>query len=390
MVLLLQYTLIFASVLILVALGGCFAEHSGVINLGLEGIMIMGALGGALTMRYVPNTAPAIVMLLAVIVVSALVGMVYSCLLAVASINFKADQTLVGTALNLLGTAGATVIVKAINTANNPDDVSSIIQYAGAKKAFTVNIGSFEFSWFMLVTALLLAITLVLDVIDSAVSYMIDTSGGLTVLSFSFVSILVSLISIVLNAGYLCYCLGIRRGEHMPYESLFDAFSFAGKAILLSIVEGIFIGLWSLLFVVPGIIAAYRYSFAMMDLCENPDLGVMEALDLSKQQTYGYKGQLFMLSLSFFGWLLLAGVAVTAVESILFGGVDNILSLETAASLSQAVSSTFLQQLFTSLASVVLTPDIRLSFCGFYLRVTQGDAPQRPQLPEGDPWDNDF
>lgn len=97
MILLLQYTLIFASVLILVALGGCFAEHSGVINLGLEGIMIMGALGGALTMRYVPNTVPAIVMILAVILVSALVGMVYSCLLAVASINFKADQTLVGT-----------------------------------------------------------------------------------------------------------------------------------------------------------------------------------------------------------------------------------------------------------------------------------------------------
>ena len=46
MSLLLQYTLIFASVLILVALGGCFSEHSGVINLGLEGIMIMGALGG--------------------------------------------------------------------------------------------------------------------------------------------------------------------------------------------------------------------------------------------------------------------------------------------------------------------------------------------------------
>ena len=52
MVLLLQYTLIFSSVLILVALGGCFAEHSGVINLGLEGIMVLGALGGALVMRY--------------------------------------------------------------------------------------------------------------------------------------------------------------------------------------------------------------------------------------------------------------------------------------------------------------------------------------------------
>ena len=162
MTLLLQYTLIFASVLILVALGGCFAEHSGVINLGLEGIMIMGALGGALTMRYLPSDASAIVIILSVILVAAAVGMLYSCLLAVACINFKADQTLVGTALNLLGTAGATVIVKAINTAANPDDVSSIIQYAAPKKAFTVNLGSFEFSWFMLVTALLLAASYVL------------------------------------------------------------------------------------------------------------------------------------------------------------------------------------------------------------------------------------
>ena len=57
MILLLQYTLTFASVLILVALGGCFSEHSGVINLGLEGVMIMGALGGALAVyarRLVP------------------------------------------------------------------------------------------------------------------------------------------------------------------------------------------------------------------------------------------------------------------------------------------------------------------------------------------------
>lgn len=156
MLLLLQYTLIFASVLILVALGGCFSEHSGVINLGLEGIMIMGALGGALAMRYVPNDVPAIVMILVVILAAVVFGMLYSALLAVACIHFKADQTIVGTALNMLGTAAATVIVKAINTASNPDDVSSIIQYSGAKKAFLVNIGSFEFNWFMLITAVIL------------------------------------------------------------------------------------------------------------------------------------------------------------------------------------------------------------------------------------------
>ena len=85
MLLLGQYTLIFASVLILVALGGCISEHSGVINLGLEGIMIMGALGGALAMRYMPADSPAFLMILVVILAAVVIGMLYSALLAVAS-----------------------------------------------------------------------------------------------------------------------------------------------------------------------------------------------------------------------------------------------------------------------------------------------------------------
>ena len=95
-------------------------------------------------------------------------------------------------------------------------------------------------------SALYLAIDLVLNLIDAAVSYMIYSSGGFTVLSFSFVSILVRLISIVLSAGFVRCCLGILRGEYMPYESLFDAFPFAGKVILLSNVEGLFIFLWAI------------------------------------------------------------------------------------------------------------------------------------------------
>ncbi|MBR6451896.1 MAG: ABC transporter permease [Lachnospiraceae bacterium] len=161
MTLLLQYTLIYASVLILVALGGCFSEHSGVINLGLEGIMVMGAMGGALAMKYLTGS-PSIVIILATILASALVGLVYSLLLAVACINFKADQTIVGTALNMLGTAGATVIIKAINTAANPDDVSSVVQYIESKKSFIVPFGNFHFNWFMLVTLILLVAAYIL------------------------------------------------------------------------------------------------------------------------------------------------------------------------------------------------------------------------------------
>ena len=156
MTLLLQYTLIFASVLILVALGGCFSEHSGVINIGLEGIMVIGALGGALMMKYLPAGTPAILMLLLTVLASVALGMVYALFLAVACINFKADQTIVGTAMNMLGTAAATVIVKAINTAENPDNVSSTIQYIAAKKAFLVKLGSFDFNWFMLLALLAL------------------------------------------------------------------------------------------------------------------------------------------------------------------------------------------------------------------------------------------
>ena len=154
--LLIQYTLLFASVLILVALGGCFSEHSGVINIGLEGIMVMGALGGALMMKFLPDGTSAIVMIVLVVLAAILLGMLYSLLLGVAAITFKADQTLVGTAMNLLGTAAATVFVKAMNTAESVDNVSSTIQYINAKKAFLVNINGFEFNWFMLLALIAL------------------------------------------------------------------------------------------------------------------------------------------------------------------------------------------------------------------------------------------
>ena len=156
MILLLQYTLIFASVLILVALGGCFSEHRGVVNIGLAGLMVMGALGGALMMKYLPATMPIPLVILLVILGSVIIGMIFSLFLGVAAIHFNADQTLVGTALNLLGPAAAVVIVRAINMSESIDNVSSTVAYKEAKRAFLVNIGKFEFSWFMLFALLIL------------------------------------------------------------------------------------------------------------------------------------------------------------------------------------------------------------------------------------------
>jgi uncharacterized membrane protein len=125
-----------------------------------------------------------------------------------------------------------------------------------------------------------------------------------------FVSVLVWLLGCVLAAGYVLYHQGVRRGEEMPISSLFDGFGFVGKIVLLNLVITVFVALWSILFIIPGIIAGYRYRFALYNLCENPELGVMDALNMSKAQTKGYKLDLFVLDLTFIGWSLLCGLTL--------------------------------------------------------------------------------
>ena len=89
--------------LLLVALGGMFSERSGVINIGLEGIMLFGAFFGCLTVLSIQNTGlHAQIILLIAMVVSALAGWVYSLLLSFAAVNMRADQTITGTAMNML------------------------------------------------------------------------------------------------------------------------------------------------------------------------------------------------------------------------------------------------------------------------------------------------
>lgn len=237
MILLLQYTLIFASVLLLVALGGCFSEHSGVINIGLEGIMVMGALGGALMMKFLPDSTPAFGMILLVVLAAIALGVIYSLLLAVAAINFKADQTLVGTAMNLLGTAAATVFVKAMNTAESVDNVSSTIQYINAKKAFLVNIGGFEFNWFMLLAALALIGSYVslyktrfgLRLMACGEHPQAADSVGINVYKMRWAGVLIS--GVLGGLGGICYILaGVSEWK---FENGVAGFGFLALAVMI-------------------------------------------------------------------------------------------------------------------------------------------------------------
>ena len=107
MLLLIKYTLLYGIVLMLVALGGMFSEHSGIINIALEGIMVIGGVAGVLTLTLLPASTPAWMIVVISILAAAVAGMVYSLLLAFASLHLQAHQTIGGTPPNPPAPAGA-------------------------------------------------------------------------------------------------------------------------------------------------------------------------------------------------------------------------------------------------------------------------------------------
>ena len=152
MLLLIKYTLLYGIVLMLVARGGMFSEHSGIINIALEGIMVIGGLAGVLTVAMLPAGTNGAVVVIASILVAALAGMIYSLLLAFASINLKADQTIGGTALNMLATAIAIILAKNFNG-------STSAKIAYTNKAFLFKLGDLELSVFIPLGIVLLVLS---------------------------------------------------------------------------------------------------------------------------------------------------------------------------------------------------------------------------------------
>ena len=113
---LVQQTMLFSIPLLLVALGGMFSERSGVVNIALEGIMIIGAFAGIFFISRFGNLFSPTITLFIAIIISALSGLIFSLLHAYASINMSADQVISGTALNIFAPAFAIYITRAIQT----------------------------------------------------------------------------------------------------------------------------------------------------------------------------------------------------------------------------------------------------------------------------------
>ncbi len=119
-----------------------------------------------------------------------------------------------------------------------------------------------------------------------------------------------SLLSVIVTAplaiGLNKYFIEFSKQLSPDVEVLFDGYkeSFL-SSILLSLLTGLLIFLWMLLFIIPGIIKAYAYAMAPYILAENPTISITEALDESQEMMKGHKMDLFILGLSFIGWVLL-------------------------------------------------------------------------------------
>jgi uncharacterized membrane protein len=104
------------------------------------------------------------------------------------------------------------------------------------------------------------------------------------------------------------FLLLAREPAEAKLETSFSGFNDFGANLLIGLMSGLFVFLWSLLLIVPGIIKAYAYSMAFYIKNDNPTYDWKQCLDESQRMMTGNKGKLFLLDLSFIGWILLGAL----------------------------------------------------------------------------------
>ena len=228
-----------------------------------------------------------------------------------------------------------------------------------------------------------LLIVAFLDIGYSLVSTLLETgleqTTGLSALSaagllrnrniwYAAAPILLWVLGTLLSAGYVSWSLGVSRGRDVGYGALLDGFRSCGRVLWLTVLESLLIMLWSMLFVIPGIVAAYRYRMAMWILMNDPGVTAMEAINESKRITAGHKLELFILDVSFW-WYYLLLFAVSMA-----GSVESIAAYLTELGLMSGTLSLSLWQSF-GLGSLceVLTLVIQLC-CLPYVQTTYAHA----------------
>lgn len=146
---------------------------------------------------------------------------------------------------------------------------------------------------------------------DSGISSFLSHDVWVMVATISVVMILLALfIGGVISIGWAGFNLKLLNREPVRFTTLFDHFYRIGAGICMVLLQNLFVFLWSLLFIIPGFIAVYRYAMMPYLMAEFPELGALDAMRESKRLMAGNKWRLFCLDLSFLGWALLSALTL--------------------------------------------------------------------------------
>ena len=120
-----------------------------------------------------------------------------------------------------------------------------------------------------------------------------------------FLALLLLLMQPLLDVGFISYCIKIIRSQSTEFKDLFNGFLFFVKVISIFFLTAVMIFLWSLLLIIPGIVAGYRYRQAYYILLDDPDKSALQCISESKLMMHGKKLDLFTIDISFIGWFVL-------------------------------------------------------------------------------------
>ena len=158
---------------------------------------------------------------------------------------------------------------------------------------------SLEGKWGKAAIASLIAF-IILELFGSSPSFFMDPIPSM-VLQGVF-----SLLLLPLVWGHFIFFLRLIRDENLDYGHLFDGFNQYFRIFLAELLKGIYILLWALLLIIPGLIKEYSYAMTEFILKDNPEMSGEEAICESMRLMQGHKMQLFLLDLSMIGWLILS------------------------------------------------------------------------------------
>ncbi len=116
--------------------------------------------------------------------------------------------------------------------------------------------------------------------------------------------------------GVTWHVLNVKRNGKGEFGDLFKGFNNFGTALVTELLREIYMLLWSLLFIIPGIVKSFSYALTMYILHDNPNMSANEAITLSRKMMNGNKGKLFALELSFIGWHILGLLTFGILEIV--------------------------------------------------------------------------